>query len=204
MLQHHSCVSAAAAYWPPDVINNVLLKLLPPHKLLPLWPWVPCNSSLNESSSILSCTGLDTGGPLSFSKQHTCFFFAKEPHFGLSDYLPQKALKQLLINLGNFISFFFWHIVDLYCCVSFSYTAKWIRHTYKYPCFLNFLYIQVTQSNEESSLCYTVGFFLLVICFIPSSVYMSISIPQFIPTPFSSLVSVHLFSTSVSLFLLCQ
>ena len=107
MLQHHSCASAAAAYWPPDVINNVLLKLLPPHKLLPLWPWVPCNSSLNESSSILSCTGLDTGGPLSFSKQHTCFFFAKEPHFGLSDYLPQKALKQLLINLGNFISFFF-------------------------------------------------------------------------------------------------
>ena len=107
----------------------------------PLWPWTPCNISLNGSSSILSCTGLDTGGPLSFLKQHTCFFFAKEPHFGLSDYLSQKAPTQLLIVLGNFLSFFFffnWCIVDLYCCVSFSYTAKWIRHTYTYPCFFEF------------------------------------------------------------------
>ena len=50
--------------------------------------------------------------------------------------------------------------------------------------------------------------FLLVICFIHISVYMSISISQFItpppPLPLSPLVSIHLFSTSVSQFLPCR
>ena len=43
--------------------------------------------------------------------------------------------------------------------------------------------------------------FSLVICFKPSRVYMSTPISKFIPPPLPSLVSVHLFSTSVSLFL---
>ena len=53
--------------------------------------------------------------------------------------------------------------------------------------------------------------FLLVIYFIHISVYMSIPISQFIPPPppppprhFPPLVSIHLFSTSVSLFLPCK
>ena len=51
--------------------------------------------------------------------------------------------------------------------------------------------------------------FLLVIHFIHISVYMSIPISQFIPPPptphhFPPLVSIHLFSTSVSLFLPCK
>ena len=50
--------------------------------------------------------------------------------------------------------------------------------------------------------------FLLVIYFIHISVYMSIPISQFIPPPppppFSPLVSIRLFSTSVSLFLPCK
>ena len=37
-----------------------------------------------------------------------------------------------------------------------------------------------------------------------SSVYVSIQIPQFFPSPFPSLVSIYLFSISVSLFLLCK
>ena len=37
-----------------------------------------------------------------------------------------------------------------------------------------------------------------------NSVYMSIPIPQFLPPPFSPLVSICLFCTSVSLFLLCK
>ena len=51
--------------------------------------------------------------------------------------------------------------------------------------------------------------FLLVINFIHISVSMSIPISQFIPPPhphprFPPLVSIHLFSTSVSLFLSCK
>ena len=51
--------------------------------------------------------------------------------------------------------------------------------------------------------------FLLVIYFIHISVYMSIPISQFITPPpatrhFPPLVSIHLFSTSVSLFLPCK
>ena len=50
--------------------------------------------------------------------------------------------------------------------------------------------------------------FLLVIYFIHISVYMSIPISQFIPPPpaphFPPLVSIHLCSTSVSLFLPCK
>ena len=52
--------------------------------------------------------------------------------------------------------------------------------------------------------------FLLVIYFIHTSVYMSIKISQFIPPPppptppVSPLVSIRLFSTSVSLFLPCK
>ena len=46
--------------------------------------------------------------------------------------------------------------------------------------------------------------FTLVTYFIHSSVYMSVLIVQFIPLTFSTSVSIHLFSTSVSLFLLCR
>ena len=50
--------------------------------------------------------------------------------------------------------------------------------------------------------------FLLVIYFIHISVYMSIPVSQFIPPPppchFPPLVSIHLFSTFVSLFLPCK
>ena len=47
--------------------------------------------------------------------------------------------------------------------------------------------------------------FLLIIHFIHISVYMSIPISQVTPSPsFPPLVSIHLFSTSVSLFLPCK
>ena len=32
--------------------------------------------------------------------------------------------------------FFYWHIVDLQCCVSFRYTPKWISYTYTHSFFL--------------------------------------------------------------------
>ena len=58
-------------------------------------------------------------------------------------------------------------------------------------------------------ICFLYSRFLLVIYFIHISVYMSIQIFQFIPPPaphpcFPRLVSIHLFCTSVSLFLHCK
>ena len=63
--------------------------------------------------------------------------------------------------------------------------------------FLNFIYLFLYSR------------FLLVICFIHISVYVSIPISQFIPPPpppaaFPLLVSIHLFSTAVSLFMPCK
>ena len=46
--------------------------------------------------------------------------------------------------------------------------------------------------------------FSLVMYFLHSSVYMSVPVSKFIPPSFPTLVPVHLFSTSVSLFLLCK
>ena len=59
-----------------------------------------------------------------------------------------------------------------------------------------------------TSILFLYSRFLLVIHFIHFSVYMSIPISQLIPPPppyhFPPLVSIHLFSTSVSLFLPCK
>ena len=46
--------------------------------------------------------------------------------------------------------------------------------------------------------------FSLAMYFLHSSVYMSVPVSKFIPPSFPPLVPVHLFSTSVSLFLLCR
>ena len=69
--------------------------------------------------------------------------------------------------------------------------------------------IKIVFQNKSSSLLffYIYSRSLLVISFIQVSVYMSISISQFIPPPphrFPPLVSIRLFSTSVSLFLPCK
>ena len=70
------------------------------------------------------------------------------------------------------------------------------------PSFLDFLLISATTEHwEEFPLLYRRG--SIVIPFIHSGVYMSIPILQFI-TPFLSLVTASLFSTSVTLFLLCK
>ena len=104
------------------------------------------------------------------------------------------------------VSFFFflinfhWSIVDLHC-VSLRCTAKWFGYTYTYiHSFLDSFPIQViTEYWVEFPVLYSRS--LIVIYFIYGSVYMSIPISQFIPPPLSLLVTISLFSTSVTLFL---
>ena len=59
------------------------------------------------------------------------------------------------------------------------------------------LFVTIEHWIEFPVLCSTM--FSLVIYFIPSSIYMSIPISKFIPLSLPLLVSVHLFSTSVSI-----
>ena len=77
----------------------------------------------------------------------------------------------------------YWSIVDLQCCISFTYTAKWIDYMYTY--ILSFFFFKILLPDR--SLEYWVEFPvlcsrpLLVTCFIYSGVYMSLPISQFIP-----------------------
>ena len=98
---------------------------------------------------------------------------------------------------------FYWIIIALWC-VSFHCTAKWLSCIYTYiPSFLDFLPIQVTAEHwVELPVLYSR--FWSVAYFKHSSVYMPISISQFIPLSLSPLGVHTLFFTSVSLFLLCK
>ena len=87
-----------------------------------------------------------------------------------SRYTLCKVVKVEVVFSFNF----YWSVVDLQCCVSFRWKAKWISYAYTYihPFFfkVSFPY-RPLQNIEPSSLCCTVGS-LLVICFIQSNVYI--------------------------------
>ena len=101
-------------------------------------------------------------------------------------------------NLGNlfFLINFYWSILALQCCVSFYCTAKWISYTLTYiPSLFRFpshlghhrALSRVPCALQLSILCITVY------------VYQSQSPNSSYPPP-PTLVSIHLFSTSVSQF----
>ena len=94
-------------------------------------------------------------------------------------YNINNSLTWLFIE--NVFFYWSWSIVALYCCFSFCYTANWISHMYTYiSSFLDILPIYVSAEHKvESSVLYSR--FSLVIYFIYSSVYMTISVSQFIP-----------------------
>ena len=100
----------------------------------------------------------------------------------------------------------YWSIVDLQCWVSFRYTAKWISYTYTYIySFLDHFPIQtITEYWVEFPVLNSRS--LLVICFIYSSACMSIPVSHFLNVSLpcslhSSLVTISLFSTSVTFLL---
>ena len=60
------------------------------------------------------------------------------------------------------VFFFYWRIVDLHCCVSFQYTAKWFSHTYTYIHFFRSFLIQViTEYWVDFSVLYRALLILL-------------------------------------------
>ena len=62
--------------------------------------------------------------------------------------------------------------------------------------------IRSLQSIEQSSLCYTVGSYYLF--YIQQCVYVSPNLPVYPSPTLSSLVTISLFSTSMTLFLFCK
>ena len=90
-----------------------------------------------------------------------------------------------------------WSIVALQCCVSFSYTTKWISYIYTHITSVFGFPSHLGYHRSLSPVLYSR--LSLVICIIHKSVYMPIPI---CPTPAFPFGSIHLFS--VSLFLLCR
>ena len=79
-----------------------------------------------------------------------------------------------IFSFFNLIFILYWSIVDLKCCVSFRYTAKWFSYTYTYiHSFSDSFPIEViTEYWVEFPVLYSRS--LLIICFIYSSIYMLI------------------------------
>ena len=63
--------------------------------------------------------------------------------------------------------------------------------------------LEISQSTGLGSLCY-ISSFPLTICFTRGNVYVSMLLPQFVPSAPSPAVSTNLFSMSASLFLPCK
>ena len=103
---------------------------------------------------------------------------------------------------------FYWSIVDLQCCVSFRCTAKVIQlYVYIYSFFFKiFFSYRLSQNIEQSSLCYTVdpSWLSINILYIVVYVYSFQCSSLLPPLPISPLLTVSLFSVSVSSFLFCK
>ena len=119
--------------------------------------------------------------------------------------------QQHVFNTADTWTFFFyWSIVALQYCVGFHCTAKWISSccsvtlsslTLCHPVGCSapgLLPTEVTKERwvESPELCSRLP---LGIHSVHSSVYTSVPISQFIPPSLPSLVSLHLFSTPVSI-----
>ena len=98
------------------------------------------------------------------------------------------------------IFFFYWRIISLQClAVSAVHQRKStiIMYVYPLPAIPSLQGIAARQAVLYSS-------FALVNCFIFGSVYMAMLLSQFVMASLPPTVSMSLFSTSASLFLLCK
>ena len=127
-----------------------------------------------------------------------------EETVGLFQSFALEAISWLVIALFCFI-LFYWSIVDLQCCFSFTCTAKWFNYIYTYIHSFSdsFLIYVITEHWVEVLVPYSRS--LSVIYLIYSSVCVCVHPKLLIyPSPcyMSPLVSISLFSISKSMFLL--
>ena len=98
----------------------------------------------------------------------------------------------------------FLSVVDLQCCINFKCTTKWINYacTYIHSFFFKILFpYRPLQSTEQSSPCYTVGSYYLF--YTQQCVYANPNFPIY-PFPLYPLVTISLFSTSMTILLFCK
>ena len=140
------------------------------------------------------------------SKFHMDLWKQSDINFALWEKKRKCVIWKTSFPLRNkFKAKFYWSIVALQWCVHFFCIAKWISYMYTYiPSFLDFLPVLITTEHWIIP-CPIHRFSLVIYLYRVSIVYIcQISIFQFIPsTLLSPLSSIHLFSMSVSLFLLC-
>ena len=109
--------------------------------------------------------------------------------------------KHFLISLINF----YWiRVASKVVSVSIVQQSESAIPTHIAPLFWIFFSFRFSQGTEQSSLSYITDF-LLPVLYIVSIVYIcQPQSPNSSQTPFPSLVSIHLFSVSMSLFLFCK
>ena len=131
------------------------------------------------------------------SWDHKITFEILENTFSEVDWFFCVVLILFLINS-------YWSIIASQCCVSFSCAANWISYPCTYsPSFPSHWGHPRAMSGVP---CAVQEVPISYMCFLHSinNVYMSSPISQLIPSLLSFLVSIHLFCTSVSPFLLCK
>ena len=99
--------------------------------------------------------------------------------------------------------FFYWSIVALHCCVSFCSSKVNQPYTYIQLFFFGFPSHLGHHSALSRVPCVTQQILISYLFYTQQCIYVNPNLPIH-PTPPSPLVSIHLFSTSVSLFLLCK
>ena len=184
------------------------------HSSILAWeiPWMEEPGDLQPTGS--QRVRHDWATSLSLSLTSLGNFISSKRLLCISNQLPRSLQKFAKASRDLFI---FTAVCLLYNVVSFRHIAKWISYVCTYiPAFWGVSFpIRLPQSTEQSSLCYTIGSHIIYFmrCLsafwlrssVVSTLYIVVYtwISQFLPPPsLPPLVSIHLFSMSVSLFLL--
>ena len=120
---------------------------------------------------------------------------------GISSHSSSWDCLSSALNLTYLFLILYWSIVNLQCCVSFMCTAKWVHYAYL---FFFRLFSHIDYYRVHGPLCYTVGPCWLsisytVVCVCP---FQCPNLPS--PTSPNHLVTISLFSPSVTQFLFCR
>lgn len=108
------------------------------------------------------------------------------------DFLVGRGMNRVFAGTRNplvslifyFFNVFYWHTVDLYCCVNFCFIAQRLSYTHAYIYIYIYIFLYgLSQDVEYSSLCYTVGPYCLFILYITVCICSSQTPPPPFPQP---------------------